>query len=182
MGVNRIYKGGDTRKGKPHAFSKALRDHLRRIEAMGEVRARLRLENDRDLFLRETGALGGRPPRSAEVEAVVDTGAVVTLLPQDLVEALGLRVREKTVVLLADDRKVEMDVAEGLRITVAGRTWATDCLVGPPGCAVLLGQLVLERLDLIVDPLKRTVTPRPESPWLPTLNLKAAALSGSCAP
>lgn len=168
MGLKRIHRG------MASASFKVLRDYLRRIETMGEVRAMLLLENDRDLHLKETGHLRGRAPRSAEVEAVVDTGAVVSLLSQDLVEALGLRYREKTVVLLADDRKVEMDVADGLRITVAGRTWVTDCLVGPPGCALLLGQLVLERLDLIVDPLRQTVTPRPESPWLPTLNLKAA--------
>lgn len=175
MGVDRIPRGRGGRKGKPSASLKALRDYLKGIETMGEIRARLRLENDRDLLLKEAGHLGRRRPRSAEVEAVVDTGAVVSLLSQDLVEALGLRRRERTVVLLADERKVEMDVAEGLRITVAGRTWVTDCLVGPPGCAPLLGQLVLERLDLIVDPLRQTVTPRPESPWLPTLNLKAAA-------
>jgi len=36
----------------------------------------------------------------------------------------------------------------------------------------LLGQIVLERLDLVVDPVKRTLTPRPESPFLPSLKLK----------
>lgn len=104
---------------------------------------------------------------------MVDTGAVVTLLPQELVEKLGLRSVGKTVVQLANDQRVELEVAEGLRVTLAGRTWSADCLVGPPGCTPLLGQLVLERLDLIVDPLRQKVTPRPESPYLPTLNLKA---------
>ena len=73
---------------------------------------------------------------------MVDTGAVLLLLPQDLVEVLGLQIVERTVVVLA----------------------------GPIGCGILIGQVILERLDLICDPLKRTVTPRPESPYMPTLS------------
>jgi len=30
----------------------------------------------------------------------------------------------------------------------------------------------MESFDLICDPLKRTLTPRPESPFLPTLKMK----------
>jgi hypothetical protein len=48
----------------------------------------------------------------------------------------------------------------------------TDCLVGPPRSEPLLGQLILERLDLVLDPAKQTVSPRPESPFLPSLKLK----------
>ena len=55
------------------------------------------------------------------------------------------------------------------------RNTKTICLVGPPGCEPLLGQVVLEELDLIVDPLQQQLTPRPESPYLPTLKLKALA-------
>lgn len=49
--------------------------------------------------------------------------------------------------------------------------------VGPPGCEPLLGQIVMESLDLIADPARRTLTPRPESPIEPTLKLKSAALA-----
>lgn len=139
---------------------------------MGEIKVRVRLENAWDLHLQGEGNLGDRRVRSAEVEAVVDTGAVMMLLPQDLVENLGLDLAGKTIVALADETKIELTVAQTVAITIAGRTWRTDCLVGPPACEPLIGQLILERLDLILDPLKRTVTPRPESPYLPTLKLK----------
>lgn len=106
----------------------------------------------------------------------MDTGAVMSLFPQDLVESLGLDVAGKTIVTLADETKdetkKELAVAKWVAVTIAGRTWETDCLVGPPGCELLIGQLVMERLDLILDPLKQTLTPRPESPYLPTLKLK----------
>ncbi len=127
---------------------------------MGEVRAQAKLRN---AATREPGV---------EASLLVDTGAVLVLLPQDMVEALRLDILDKAIVALANDQKIEMSRAGPLRVTVAGRTTTTDCLVGPPGCEPLLGQVVLESLDLVVDPLKQTITPRPESPFLPTLKMK----------
>lgn len=48
----------------------------------------------------------------------------------------------------------------------------TECVVGPPGSEPLLGQIVLERLDLLVDCAQEKLVPRPESPYLPLLKLK----------
>ena len=141
---------------------------------MGEIRVKVRLENEGDVLLRER-AKGRRPRiRGLDVEAVVDTGAVMMLLPQDMVEALGLSDRGRSIVLLANDQKVELARAGGILLTIAGRRMTADCLVGPPGCVPLVGQIVLESLDLIPDPVKRTLTVRPESPFLPTLNLRTA--------
>jgi predicted aspartyl protease len=139
---------------------------------MGEVRAKLILENQGDRVLAEAGHLESSRVRRIELEALVDTGAVMTLLPQDVVEALGLPLDGKIIVTLANEEKVELTRARLLSLTLGDRQMDTDCLVGPPQCEPLLGQLVLERLDLIVDPVKRTVTPRPESPFLPSLKLK----------
>lgn len=142
---------------------------------MGEVRAKVRLENYDDRVLCRAGHLGEDKIRVCQADAVVDTGAVMVLLPQDMVEALGLAILGKIVVSLANDQKIELNRAGPFTLVVAGRDMETDCLVGPPGCEPLIGQLVMERLDLIVDPVKRTLTPRPESPFLPTLKLKACA-------
>jgi hypothetical protein len=57
-------------------------------------------------------------------------------------------------------------------VTIGDRKMKSDCLVGPPGSEPLVGQLVMESLDLIPDPVKRTLTPRPESPYRPTLKMK----------
>jgi hypothetical protein len=48
----------------------------------------------------------------------------------------------------------------------------TDCIIEPPLYEPLFGQLVLEELDLIVDPSSKTIGPRLESPKLPLLKLK----------
>src|SRR5712692_10240124 len=139
---------------------------------MGEVRAKLVLENQSDRVLAEAGHLDSARVRRVELDALVDTGAVMTLLPQDVVDALGLPLNGKIIVTPANDDKIELTRARFLSLTLGDRQMDTDCLVGPPQCEPLVGQLVLERLDLIVDPLQRKVTPRPESPFLPSLKLK----------
>jgi clan AA aspartic protease len=139
---------------------------------MGEIKLHLKLENDGDVFLYESGKIGKQEIRHIEAEALVDTGAVMLLLPQDVVEELGLKKTDKAIVSLANDEKVEMDIAGTISLTANNRRMKTDCLVGPPLCEPLVGQLILERLDLIIDPLRQTVTPRPESPFLPSLKLK----------
>lgn len=142
---------------------------------MGEIRAKVRLVNEVDRWRHRAGELAEADIRVQEIEAVVDTGAIMTLLPQELVEALGLEYIEKAIVALADDRRIELDKAGTLSLTICGRTMKMDCLVGPPGSEPLIGQTVLEELDLIPDPARRTIGPRPESPYLPTLKLKRYA-------
>jgi clan AA aspartic protease len=139
---------------------------------MGEIRVKVVVENDRDRLLHQEGYVEASMIRRQEIDALVDTGAVMVLLPQDLVEAIGLKKNGKAIVTLANEERVEFEIAYGMGLTIAGRSWITDCLVGPPGCEPLIGHLVLERLDLVVDPLQRKVTPRPKSPFLPSLKLK----------
>ncbi len=144
------------------------------MKGMGEVRTRVKLENEGDRTLFKAGNIGREAVRSQEIDAIVDTGAVLTLLPQDLVEFLGLEPIERTIVTLADERRVEMTKVGTLSLTILGRNMKMDCLAGPPGCEALIGQTVLEELDLIVDPARRTLRTRPESPDMPNLKMKTA--------
>ena len=139
---------------------------------MGKVRVDVLLVNEGDLLLSKMGRMQKSDVRSLKINALVDTGAVMVLLPQDVVETLGLGKVEKAIVVLANEEKIEMDVMGPIALTIANRRMTTDCLMGPPRCESLIGQLVLERLDLVIDPLKHTLTPRPESPYLPLLKLK----------
>ena len=139
---------------------------------MGEVKVNVELENYGDREVASRGLLSEDRVRSQRVDVVVDIGAVMMVLPQDLVEALGLRMLRKAIVTYADERKEERDVAGVVSVKVAGRTVETTCVVGPPGSEPLLGQIVLEEADLLVDCANQRLIPRPESPYLPTLKLK----------
>ena len=48
----------------------------------------------------------------------------------------------------------------------------TDCIVGPPSGDPVIGRTVLATLDPVADCADRTLTPRPESPDYPLLNLR----------
>jgi clan AA aspartic protease len=139
---------------------------------MGEVKVNVELANYDDRAVASRGLLSEDQVRSQHVQMVVDSGAVMSALPQDLVEHLGLRTLRKAIVTYADERKEERDVAGVVSVKVAGRTVETDCVVGPPGSEPLLGQVVLEEADLLVDCANQRLIPRPESPYLPTLKMK----------
>jgi len=105
-------------------------------------------------------------------DCLVDTGAVMVLLPEDEADKLNLMRGEKVIVTYADERKEELPTGLGLEVTIGNRTVVTDCVIGPPLCEPLIGQLVLEEMDLLVDCARKSLTPRPESPNRPLLKLK----------
>lgn len=139
---------------------------------MGEVRANVLLRNYGSVIVAKRGYMSEKDIESSELSMVIDTGVVMILLPQDEVEKLGLEPSKKVVVTYADERKEERWIAKGVEVTIGNRSMVTDCIIGPPLCEPLLGQLVLEELDLIVDAQRKTLGPRPESPNLPLLKLK----------
>lgn len=139
---------------------------------MGAVRVTIDLENTTDF---DNAAEGLRPPdtvRRHSMRALVDTGAVMLVLPQDVVDHLGLKRRGRSVVAFADERKADWEVAGPVTLRVGNRQGIFECLVGPPTSEALFGQIQLERLDLIVDSLNQTLAVRPESPLLPMLSVK----------
>ena len=128
---------------------------------MGEITVNVTLENPIDRGVFERGDGEESTIRRSSVDVIVDTGAVMLVLPQNMVERLGLEIRQE-----------ERPVAGPLTIHIGNRFMSTDCVVGPPLSEPLIGQIVLEALDLIADCTNRTLTPRPESPDYPLLKLK----------
>ena len=139
---------------------------------MGEITVRAELENIVDRVNWEDGRIQESEIRTYKLDATVDTGAVMLVLPQNVVEKLGLKKRRTVIVSNADERKEERAVAGPLTIKLGDRFMTTDCVVGPPLSEPLVGQIVLEELDLLADCTNHQLTPRPESPDYPLLKLK----------
>ena len=137
---------------------------------MGEIVAQVELENPGDRALAAHGHREDSQVRKSSVDAVVDTGAVMLVLPRNVVERLGLETQRTVVVTCADERREERPVAGPVTVRIGNRFMNTDCVVGPPLSEPLLGQIVLEALDLIADCTNRTLTPR--FPDYPLLKLK----------
>ncbi|MFH1097020.1 MAG: aspartyl protease family protein [Candidatus Desantisbacteria bacterium] len=139
---------------------------------MGEVNVTLCLENAWDRYRCTNKEIKESQIRKEEATALVDTGAIMLMLPQDLVEALGLEIIRKAVVTYADERKEERNIAGVVSVRIGNRQMNTDCIVGPPNSEPLVGQIIMEVMDLIVDCSEQTLKVRPESPYLPLLKMK----------
>ena len=139
---------------------------------MGEIVVAVELENPVDRGLFERGQGHESDIRRTTVEAVADTGAVISMLPRNVVERIGVPTQRTVVVTYADDRKEERPVAGPVTMKIGNRFMNTDCVVGPPLSQALVGQIVMEALDLVADCTNRTLAPRPESPDYPLLNMK----------
>lgn len=139
---------------------------------VGEVYADLVLENHDDWRDARRGRLSDDSVRSIRTRALVDTGAGMLVLPREIVEQLGLEHMGTSIAEYADGRRIDIDSAGIVRVTVAGRFAEVRCLVGPPGTEPLLGQLVLEITDLLVDCSRGELVPRPDSPRVPSYKVK----------
>lgn len=139
---------------------------------MGEIVVDAELENPIDRGVFERGYGKESDIRRTSVRAVVDTGAVMLMLPQNVVERLGAALSGTVIVTYADERREERPTAGPFTLRLCNRSMPVDCVVGPPLSEPLIGQIVLERLDLIADCTNRVLVPRPESPDYPLLKLK----------
>ena len=115
-----------------------------------------------DEELMHQGQLTPQQVRTYEANALIDTGAVCTVLPVDVVRHLGLRTRGQRVAEDADGRKDVVDVVGPLAVKVLGRETIEEALV--IGDEVLIGQTVLEKLDLHVDSANQRLIPKPAHP------------------
>ncbi len=66
-------------------------------ESMGEVRVQVKLTNAVDEELVNRGVLNPNQLRVCETQALVDSGAVRTVLPMRIVQQLGLRIRDQQI-------------------------------------------------------------------------------------
>lgn len=134
-------------------------------EHMGEVRARVRLTNAVDEARLRAGEVAREAVRTYDADALVDTGAVRTVLPAHVVSRLGLVTRGQRVARYADGRREVVNVTGPVVVEILGRDTLDEALV--LGDEVLIGQTVLEKLDLFVDCDGRRLVPNPAHPDQP---------------
>ena len=129
---------------------------------MDEVKTQVRFINAIDEALARRGQLAADQVRAYETSALVDTGAVCTVLPSDVVNRLGLETPSERGVEYADGRKESVGVTEAVVIVINHRRTSDEALV--LGDEVLIGQTVLEKLDLHVDCANQKIMPNPAHP------------------
>ena len=138
---------------------------------MGEIVVNIELENVGDREMARAGHLRDADVRRAAIPAIADTGAIMLALPEDVVSRLGLELVSSIATAYADGRRGELPVAGPLIVRIGDRWMPTNCIVLPQGTEALVGQIIMEGLDLVADCVAQTLHPRPESPDRPLMRL-----------
>lgn len=128
---------------------------------MGRVVVSVRIENLKDLVEAEAGRIPPDQVRSVEVhDALVDTGATRISLPKSIIVKLGLdptrKRKVRTTVGLADSQ-----MYSPVNIIVQERDCVCDVAEVPDDCPVLIGQVPLELMDFVVDPIGQRLIGNP---------------------
>jgi len=122
------------------------------VQYMGEVRVKVRITNSADAQAAQTGKLPLDKARRVEADALLDTGAVRPCIPAPLVARLGRLPFATSLVEYADGRKEAVGLVDGLRFEIMNRPSSDEALI--LGDEVLIGQTLLEKMDLMVDRLR----------------------------
>ena len=100
------------------------------------------------------------PKVTEEVELLVDSGAVYSVIPTPILERLGIQPLAEQEFRLANGAKIARK--KGIALFRYGeRVGGADVVFGEEGDSTLLGAFTLEALGLVLDPLKRELRPLP---------------------
>jgi len=98
------------------------------------------------------------PTGEADVRFLVDSGAVYSLLPEEVWKRIGLTPMREHEFILADGSTVKRKVSE-CYISLPQGECHTPVILGEADDQALLGVVTLEILGLVFNPFKRTLQP-----------------------
>jgi predicted aspartyl protease len=128
---------------------------------MGRFTIEFEIANNRDLGNSLTGHLDSAKVRRKTIQGVVDSGATRLVLPLAVATELGLPIKKKKVkVRYADGRRSLRTEVEEVRLYLLGRDGIFSAVVEPKRDTALIGAIVLEELDFLVDCTKGRLVPR----------------------
>ena len=129
---------------------------------MGRVVIPVVVENLRDALDAHDGKLPPDEVRRVAIDkALIDTGASTLSLPTSVIRQLGLtKLKSKRV--MTSRGPAETDSYSAVRLLVQGRDCTVDVVEIPDGVPALVGQIPLELMDFVVDPVNQRITGNPE--------------------
>lgn len=127
---------------------------------MGRVSVKFEVANYEDILAAKQGAIPHEKARRMEVEGVVDPGATRLILPESVVTQLGLTPEGTAKVKYADERTAIRPMVKNVWLQCLGRDSIFSAIVEPSRKTALIGAIVLEELDLLLDCATQRLIPR----------------------
>jgi predicted aspartyl protease len=134
------------------------------VKGVGRFAVDFEVANFDDIALARRGHLRADQIRRKTIRGWVDPGAAMLVLPKWLANELGLTLTDSVVnVRYADGRRARRREAEAVSVTLLGRHGIFSAVVEPKRDSALIGAMVLEGLDLLVDCRRQRLIPRDPS-------------------
>jgi len=127
---------------------------------MGRFSVEVEIANFEDVVRAKQGAIAADQVRREKIRGVVDSGATRLVIPESLAKRLGLEIDGTVQVRHADGRTPQRDNARATQLTYGGRAGLFNAVVEPARDSVLIGAIVLEDLDFIIDCTRQELVPR----------------------
>jgi clan AA aspartic protease len=127
---------------------------------VGRFSVPVKIANNDDLAQVRLGLLEPAKVRQLTVDGLVDSGASRLVLPPKIAEQLGFPHAGKVRVQYADGRRAIRDKVKEVNVEIMGRDGTFSAVIEPKRRTALIGAIVLEELDYLVDCAKQRLVPR----------------------
>ncbi len=139
---------------------------------MGLVHAEIELIRSADIILHQEGYIQKEQIKKMTVTALVDTGAYMLAINENVKAQLALKVIDNQIATLADGSKVSLDIVGPIDIRFENRSTTCRAMVLPGDAEILLGAIPMEDLDVVINPRDQKMTVNPNSPNFAQKSLK----------
>ncbi len=129
-------------------------------DEMGRFSVEIEVANDEDLVRAKDGLIHADAVRRERVRGVVDSGATRLVIPKAVADRLGLEVTGTAQVRYADGRTGQRPIVQRVHLRYGDRDSVFNAIVEPGRDSALIGAIVLEDLDLLVDCTGQRLVPR----------------------
>jgi hypothetical protein len=137
---------------------------------MSEVRIKFKLTNTVDLANSRRGLISKEQIRSIITDAMFDTGTVRSVIPSNILEKLGANICTEKIAENAKGYKEKVGICEPIYFEINDRDTYDEAFV--LGDEVLIGQTVLEKMDLLIDCNTQSLVGNPKHPEGPVSKIK----------
>jgi predicted aspartyl protease len=128
--------------------------------SMGRFSVEVEISNHEDMFRAKAGLITPEQIRRARVRGVVDSGATRLVIPEALAQQLGFEASGTAKVRFADGRSAQRTIVKDIHLAYGGREGVFNAIVEPGRESILIGAIVLEDLDFLVDCGSQKLVPR----------------------
>jgi clan AA aspartic protease len=139
---------------------------------MGLVYADLELVNSGDIVLAKRGYISPDEIRKIMVSALVDSGAYMMCINENVKNQLGLYVVDTMEPEMADGRLERLDVVGPVEVIFKNRSTSCRAAFLPGDAEVLLGSIPMEDMDVVVLPKEQRLAVNPATPYIAKKKMK----------